>query len=172
LPPPGEHDEPPRLADAGALLRVARDARHIDKTTNSLSNGGLSLSDLCGKPDSHDGTPRSMSALMLCNQSPTVVAEVAARLSKDDAFKAQPRGAAALLAQLVRIVRQGERALDIAPEDEPGQPGHVSIRFAAAIRAQSETIHRDVRSEIVRVFGAVADIGRLRDARCGDPQSA
>ena len=59
----------PRLEDAIALLRIARDAFHIDENM-TLSKARISLNDLCGEPEKQEpSTQRSLSVFMLCNQS-------------------------------------------------------------------------------------------------------
>lgn len=161
----------PALSKERALLRVARDEDHVKQGANTLSEARISLDDLNGKPGRGPSRRRSMSMFMLCSQSSEVILEIARDLTKDPKQHDTPMGAAALLAELFAIEHDGKKALLIAEEPDPeGRPGHVSIRFAEAIRQAREAIQRIVRGKLIEAFGEVRPVAELRRDRCAqDP---
>jgi hypothetical protein len=168
-PPLSDPTEQPRIEDARFLLRVARRLSDIDEQTNWLSKGAIPLVDLKGQPDSRDQKPRSMSTMMLCNQPLATLLGVAVRLSRSPELQAAPRGAAAAITDIEGIEFLGRPAFAIEVEDEPGQPGHVSIRLAQPARESPDTNQRDLRDALVRAFGPVQLVSALWEARCPPP---
>ena len=154
-----------RLDDAKHLLHVARDRDHIDPQTNYLSKSRLTLEQLKGGPDRH-GARRSISTLMMCNQDSATLIAIATRLSRNPDFQTSPHGAAAALGDIQAIDVGDRPAFTIEPEEVEDQPGHVSVRFSQHVLGLSETIQRDLRISLIRVFGVVTLIAGLRVSRC------
>lgn len=165
----GLSSDAPRLADAGALLRIARDREHVDRKTGQLSTARVTLADLCGQPVTKEPSKRrSFSTYMLCNQPADSVREIGRQAAKEPSAAIDPRGAAATCDSLHAIVSEGQPALVIAEEeDKDGRPGHVGIRFAPHVIAAGEPEWRRVRGEMISAFGQVASIDQLRREHCG-----
>lgn len=104
--------------------------------------------------------------MMLCNQSLDVLAAAAARLSLTDDLRANPLAAAAEIAEIESIYVGSQAAFDVCPEEEPGQPGHVSIRFAACAQALPEPDQRNLRDALIRKFGEVRPVSEIWASRC------
>ncbi len=162
-------DDAPRLADAGALLRIARDRHHVDSRTGLLSTARVTFGDLCGEPVTKEPSKqRSFSTYMLCNQPAEVIREIARLAAKEPSAEIDPRGAAATCSSLDAIVSDGQGALVVAEEkDKDGRSGHVGIRFAPHVIAAGEPEWRRVRGEMISAFGLVAGVDQVRRDRCG-----
>jgi hypothetical protein len=139
-------DQQSRIEDAKCLLRVVRQESDIDSQTKGLSKGNVSLKDLMGFSDTRngDGAPRSMSTMMLCNQPAQVLIAAASKLSKTEGLRNSAMGAAAVIIDIDSIDFEGLPAFEVSPEEEPEQPGHVSIRFSQRDRMVDDKI-RDCR---------------------------
>jgi hypothetical protein len=161
-------NEAPVLAEAWALLRVARDSDHIDAPTGQLSKSRISLGHLCGEPvPGKLGKRHSFSTWMLCNQTRDVARNIAVRVATAPAFVADPRGAAALCEQLVKIGSAGAPALLLSEEkDESGLSGHVSIRFNQHVIDAGKPEQRRVRDALIAAFGAVVRVDEAHSAKC------
>lgn len=160
--------EAPRLVDAQALLRIARDADHIDTGTGRLSSNRISLQHLCGEPIAgKPGKRHSFSTFMLCNQTAEAIRAIAAQIAKGPPFTEAPKGAAGLCEELAKIGGAGAPALLLSEEeDENGLSGHVSIRFAPRVIDAGRPEQRRVCDALINAFGAVACLDKARSDKC------
>jgi len=113
-----------------------------------------------------DGGQRSLSSQTLCNQTTEALVSIAAELSKEPELRATPVGGAAKIEDIQAIRHNGEAAFETHPERVAGQPGHVSIRFAPALRSLLERDQRNLRDTLLRKFGRVAEISVVRATHC------
>ncbi|MCS6879458.1 MAG: hypothetical protein N2038_13570 [Geminicoccaceae bacterium] len=157
-----------RLEDAGALLRIARDHRHIDRNSEHLSPGFITLGDLRGEQISGNSDKRrSVSVFMLCNQSLEDIVKIARDLSKEEPFREKPQGAACRSDRIRQVRYQDAPVFEIFEEPSTtGHPGHVGIRFHEQICRAAKELQRKYRDILIEMFGKVRPVVELYNSHC------
>lgn len=108
-----------------------------------------------------------MRTFKLCSQPLEIVRAIAIALTKEDAYRDRPIGAAASCEHLLAIEHDGTKALEISEEPDPdGRPGHVAIRFSETVRLAGDSIGRIVRNKLIEAFGVVQPLADLYRDRC------